>query len=95
MLRRRSTFAVCACGALLAACGSTSHTRNAVAINAALRRLQAELEKPPPAKLGGKDVLGHITLVYAPPPKGVSAVEWQTAIGKDRAVQRLITSQSK
>jgi hypothetical protein len=79
--------------ALLAGCGSTSH---AAAINAGLRRLQAELEqKRPKLDTRGKDVLGHVTLVYAAPPKGIGTAEWEQAVKRDRPLQRAIARASE
>jgi hypothetical protein len=93
MPRIRSAVAVVVCGALLAACGSTSH---AAAINSALRQLQAAFERPPRNfGIPAKDVLGHLTMAYAPPPKGVSAAEWDAAIRKDQPLQRAIARSSK
>lgn len=94
MLRVRAVVAVGVCGALLSACGgSTSHT---AAINVALQRLQAEFEaqatKPKPR---GTNILGSTTLIYAPPPKGVSASEWQTAVRRDQPLQRAISRSSR
>jgi hypothetical protein len=89
----RFALAAGACGAVLAACGSTSHT---AAIDAGLRRLQAEFEqKRPNLDMRGKDVLGRVTLVYAAPPKGVSAAEWERAIKTDKPLQRAIAGASK
>jgi hypothetical protein len=88
----RTAVAVGACGVLLAACGST----RSAAITAALRRLQAEFEQArDKAGPQGKDILGSTTLIYAPPPRGVSAAEWQTAVPKDQALQRAIARASR
>jgi hypothetical protein len=47
-------------------------------------------------RLGTKtDILGKIELVYAPPPNGIIAAEWRTAVDKDRALQRAIASASR
>jgi len=97
MLRVRSTVAAGACVAVLASCGSTAaqHTKGskAAAINAELRRLQIDIDALR-HMLGGHR--GGVELVYKAP-KGVSVGEWQTAIRKDQALQRVIaaTRQSK
>jgi hypothetical protein len=86
----RAIVAAAICAAVLGGCGSAK-TSHSAAINAALRRLQAEFEhaRPTPAPRG-KTGLGSITLFHASPPKGVSAGEWQTAMHKDPALQRAI-----
>jgi len=98
-------LAVAACAAVLVACscGASERSGKAAVINAALRQLQTEVEGQRSKldselrkKLGSKpDILGKIELVYAAPPKGVSAAEWRTAVQKDRALQRVIHSASR
>jgi hypothetical protein len=97
-------LAVGACAAALVAfgCGASERSGKAAVINEALRQLQTEIEGQRSKldtelrkKLGSKpDILGKIELVYAAPPKGVSAAEWRTAVQKDRALQRVIHSAS-
>jgi hypothetical protein len=84
----------------LGACGSSAESaqRKQAVITAALQKVQTEYEQArrnPPKGLNRADVLGSIVLVYAPPPKGISAAEWNTAIRNDRTLQREFNPQKK
>jgi len=100
MRHTRSVLAsLLACALVLGACGSTSRSKRTVALNTALRRLQAEVEQQRSKfsgelrRLGGNvDTLGSISLVYAAPPKGVSRAEWAAAVSRDVALQRAFAS---
>jgi hypothetical protein len=92
-LRLAGALTVCACAALCA-CGNTERSDREAIIAAALRKLQAEYSRVLGAarveatKRYGSGSLGVSVAVYAPPPKGVTAAEWQAAIKKDRVLQR-------
>jgi mono/diheme cytochrome c family protein len=81
-------------------CGSSStQAEKRARIEAALRHFEQELQagqreaRDPRAlrrKFGGADVLGALTLVYAPAPRGVSQGEWDAAIKHDKRLHRLV-----
>ncbi|MEA2216568.1 MAG: hypothetical protein QOK19_2129 [Solirubrobacteraceae bacterium] len=92
--KRRGVIALATAALLVAGCGSSGPEAGKQArIAAALRHLENELrvgQQEPPWRRHGWNALGTLTLVYAPPPKGVSQAEWNTAIKHDRALQRLM-----
>jgi mono/diheme cytochrome c family protein len=77
----------------LAACGSSnSPAAKQARIASALRKFERELiaeKNEVPPQLRGKDVLGALTLFYAPVPAGVSKAEWNAAISHDKRLRQL------
>jgi hypothetical protein len=77
----------------LAGCGSsTTDSAKQARIATALRKLEREFiagRKEAPHEFHGEDVLGSLTLVYSPAPRGVSEAEWNAAIQHDKRLQRL------
>lgn len=91
MLIRASALAVL-CFMTLSACGASgpSARQREALISKGLVKLQREHEaarRNQPKGLEHGDVLSILAL-YAPPPRGVSAREWNAAIRKDGPLQR-------
>jgi mono/diheme cytochrome c family protein len=82
----------------LVGCGSSSsQAEKRTRVDAALRKLEHEFvagKEEVPREFRGKDVLGILTLVYAPAPHGVSQAEWSAAIKGDERLQRLAHRES-
>jgi hypothetical protein len=85
----------------LGACGSTAQSARTAAINAALRSLQAEVERQggklnreSPGPVGNEDTAARVLLSYSRPPKGVTRAEWEAAANKDQALQRAVASRT-
>jgi hypothetical protein len=89
---------VLACAVALGACGSSAESRRTATINAALRRLQTEVEQERSKltrRLGGDEhTLASLLLVSVVPPKSVTSAEWEAALMKDHALQRALASTS-
>jgi hypothetical protein len=100
---RRVLMVGLASALLLTACGSTAQSNRSATINAALRRLQVEVERQRGKldhelrrELGGSvDTLGTAFDVYSVPPRGIGQAEWQAAVKNDRTLQRLFASVSR
>jgi hypothetical protein len=91
-----------ACAVALGGCGSAAQSERTVAINAALRHLQAEVEKQRGkldregrTPVGNEDALPGVLRLYVRPPKGVARAEWEAAANKDRALQRALVSMTQ
>lgn len=84
------------CGVALAACGGESQVGKAATINAALRRLDAQVEqfRRQATREGAGLGLGTIGLV-GPPPDGISMAEWRAALAKDPVLQSVRTAASE
>lgn len=84
------------CAIALAACGDGSHVTKAAAINAALRRLDSQVEqlRRQAARESAGLGLGTIGLVGRPP-DGISIAEWRAAIAKDPVLQSVRTGASE
>jgi hypothetical protein len=82
-------LALCA----LVGCGSSSSTSQKQAqIAAALRKFEREFiagKRDAQREFPCKNELGTLTLVSAPPPRGVSEAEWNAAVKQDKRLQRL------
>jgi len=85
-----------AVGVLLSGCSSDASSSKAAKINAELRRVQTEMEaqrrelrRKLNREAGRKlDTRGSVGLYYVGVPKGINAAEWDSAVRKDRALQR-------
>jgi hypothetical protein len=87
-----ATLALLASALAVAGCGSSlSHAEKQTRIRNALRKLDAEIVASEHQTLRsepGVDVLGRMTLFYAPKPPGVTDAEWKDATRRDTTLRR-------